>query len=81
MTHILIEVSTACGRRNRLRTVGAFLIVRSFTARSYLGEVGGLPTSNALMYLFDVLTDYSFARRTSLRLPHGITKGELFLIF
>lgn len=51
MTHILNEVSTACGRRNRLRTVGPSLMVWSFTARSYLGEVGGLPTSNALIYL------------------------------
>lgn len=49
MTAIRSEVLTGCGSRSRFRTVAAFLIVRSLSARSYLAEVEGWPTSKARM--------------------------------
>ena len=49
ITQMRREVSTAWGKRNRLRTAGPFFAVRNLTARSYLEEVGFLPTSKARM--------------------------------
>lgn len=83
ITQIFKDVLTACGRRNRLRTVGPFLIVRNLIARSYLGDVGGLPTSNALIYL--ITQSQPSVRQSkcskSVLLPHGIAKRKLLCIF
>ena len=49
MTQMRTEVSTAWGRRTRLRTAGPFFSVRRRIARSYFGESGGRPTSKARM--------------------------------
>ena len=49
MTAMRMSVLTACGRRNRLRTTGPFLRVRTLTCISYFEEVGVRPTSNARM--------------------------------
>lgn len=42
-------VLIAWGSRSRLRIAGPFFGVRSFSAMSYLEEVGGWPTSKARM--------------------------------
>ena len=49
MTQMRTEVSTAWGRRTRLRTAGPFFSVRRRIASSYFGESGGRPTSKARM--------------------------------
>lgn len=49
MTQMRRELSTAWGRRRRLRTAGPFFAVRRRMARSYFGDVGGRPTSKARM--------------------------------
>lgn len=51
MTQMRRELSTAWGRRTRLRTAGPFFAVRRRIARSYFEEVGERPTSKARIYL------------------------------